>query len=59
MKQEGGMVFELTTEFPFGAHVGETVAEVIETDPDYIRYAIENWDNHVFTDEVEQSLPDE
>jgi len=53
------MVFKLTTEFPFGKHRDETVAEVIETDPDYVRYAIENWENHVFDQEVEESLPNE
>ena len=50
------MLFKLTTEFTFGKHEGANVAEVMETDPDYIRYAIENWDNHTFDDEVEENL---
>ena len=48
-----GMCDELT----FGKHRGRTVAEVLDLDPSYIRWAIEN-NVTMFDDEVIDELAD-
>ena len=52
------MLYDIDDVIEFGKYkeLGYTVRDIVEQDPDYLRYLIENSDNIAFTEEVEELL---
>jgi len=50
------LLLSLETIMPFGKHKGLTVASILDSEPSYITWLIENVPNIISTNEVEQAL---
>jgi 3'-phosphoadenosine 5'-phosphosulfate sulfotransferase len=49
-------VYDLDSMLKFGKHAGEIVEDVLETDPGWLQWALENIKEFVVTDAVEEEL---
>lgn len=49
-------ILGMRDELRFGKHKGETIENVLESDPSWLRWALENLEDFVVTDEVEDGL---
>ncbi len=47
---------KLDTDMPFGKHKGKQVEDLVEDEPDYMRWMAENSDNVEFDEEVLEAL---
>lgn len=51
------MLLDIKDKFPFGKYKGETVKEVIKSDPQYIYWIAENLAGVAFTTKAQDALP--
>lgn len=49
-------ILGMRDELPFGKHRGSAVEDVLERDPGWLRWALENVRGFIVTDEVEDEL---
>jgi hypothetical protein len=49
-------ILGISDALPFGKHKGESLVDVLESDPGWLRWALENIKGFVITDEVEDEL---